>query len=116
MAPILSFTAEEAWKVLKRKTDGTIFAKRFLRCRRWPTKPRWSTSGRGCARCAPTCRNSSSRLRERGDIGSSLQAEVEVRTNAETAALLQSLGDELKFVLITSAARVTQVEEQAMRR
>ena len=50
-------------------------------------------------------------LRERGEIGSSLQAEVEVRTNAETATLLQTLGDELKFLLITSSTRVTQVDD-----
>jgi isoleucyl-tRNA synthetase len=36
---------------------------------------------------------------------------VEVRTNAETAALLQTLGDELKFLLITSNTRVTQVDD-----
>jgi isoleucyl-tRNA synthetase len=49
-------------------------------------------------------------LRERGQIGSSLQAEVELRTDAETTALLQTLGDDLKFVLITSAARATQMD------
>jgi isoleucyl-tRNA synthetase len=35
-----------------------------------------------------------------------LQAEVVVSVNAEDQALLASLGDELKFVLITSAARL----------
>ena len=29
MAPLLSFTAEEAWKVLKKKTGGTIFTETF---------------------------------------------------------------------------------------
>ena len=52
-------------------------------------------------------------LRERGEIGSSLQSEVDIRADAETAALLQTLGDELKFVLITSGARSTSVAESS---
>jgi isoleucyl-tRNA synthetase len=50
-------------------------------------------------------------LRESGKIGSSLQAEVEIRAAGPRAALLQSLGDDLRFVLITSQARVTPVRE-----
>ena len=50
-------------------------------------------------------------LRERGEIGSSLQSEVEIRADADTAALLKTLDDELKFVLITSGARSTLVAE-----
>ena len=46
-------------------------------------------------------------LRERGEIGSSLQSEVEIRADADTAALLKTLDDELKFVLITSGASST---------
>lgn len=56
-------------------------------------------------------------VRIAGSIGSSLQAEVELKVAGEKAALLESLGDDLKFVLITSAARVTRVasvEEEAV--
>jgi isoleucyl-tRNA synthetase len=52
-------------------------------------------------------------LRERGAIGSSLQAEVEIRATGPRAALLQSLGDDLRFVLITSQARVEIVGSEA---
>jgi isoleucyl-tRNA synthetase len=41
-----------------------------------------------------------------GKIGSSLQAEVALNLPAEQAGLLAALGDDLKFVLITSAASV----------
>jgi isoleucyl-tRNA synthetase len=44
-------------------------------------------------------------------IGSSLQAEVEVRTDAPSAALLQTLGDDLRFVLITSQAQAFSADE-----
>jgi isoleucyl-tRNA synthetase len=37
-------------------------------------------------------------------VGASLQAEVSLTVNADDLALLQSLGDDLRFVFITSAA------------
>jgi isoleucyl-tRNA synthetase len=46
-------------------------------------------------------------VRVSGSIGSSLQAEVDVHASGDKLALLQELGDDLKFVLITSAATVT---------
>ena len=52
-------------------------------------------------------------LREKGSIGSSLQADVELRAAGGKAALLQSLGNDLRFVLITSQARVTPVASEA---
>lgn len=48
-----------------------------------------------------------------GGIGSSLQAEVEIRASGDKHALLQSLEDDLKFVFITSQAKVTQVTSES---
>jgi isoleucyl-tRNA synthetase len=48
-----------------------------------------------------------------GKIGSSLQAEVEIRASGDKLALLQSLQDDLRFVLITSSAVVTPVAAAA---
>lgn len=45
-------------------------------------------------------------LRKAGSIGSTLDAEVAIYADAETLALLGQLGDELRFVLISSAARL----------
>ena len=52
------------------------------------------------------------KLRVDGAIGSSLDAEVDLYVDADTAALLAQLEDELRFVLITSYARVHPVEER----
>jgi isoleucyl-tRNA synthetase len=43
-------------------------------------------------------------MRESGRIGSSLQAELDVHAHGDRHALLATLGDELKFVTITSRA------------
>jgi isoleucyl-tRNA synthetase len=44
-----------------------------------------------------------------GVIGSSLQAEVEIRANGRKHGVMTALGDDLRFVLITSSARVAEV-------
>jgi isoleucyl-tRNA synthetase len=49
-------------------------------------------------------------LRMQGRIGSSLQAEVVVRAPGDDHAALASLGDDLRFVLITSAATLEKAE------
>jgi isoleucyl-tRNA synthetase len=45
-------------------------------------------------------------VRTAGGVGSSLQANVTIAANAADRALLASLGDDLKFVFITSQAQV----------
>jgi len=113
MAPVLSFTAEEAWKVLKARTGGTIFTETYATLPEVPEEAalveRW-TALRGIRAEA---QKRLEELREKGAIGSSLQAEVELRAAAGKAALLQSLGNDLRFVLITSQARVTVVATEA---
>ncbi|MEK0416977.1 MAG: isoleucyl-tRNA synthetase [Pseudomonadota bacterium] len=106
MAPFLSFTAEEAWKVF----DGgdTIFTETY-----WPfTTPdaalleRW----RAIREVREAVNKSIEAVRTEGSVGSSLQAEVTVTAPPETLDLLSSLGDDLRFVLITSAARLVPGE------
>ena len=52
--------------------------------------------------------------RAAGEIGSSLQAEVVVRAGPADAALMRSLGDDLRFVLITSQAAVSEAEGESI--
>jgi isoleucyl-tRNA synthetase len=53
-------------------------------------------------------------VRTAGAVGSSLQANVTVAANAEDRALLASLGDDLKFVFITSVANVIEGDALAV--
>ena len=50
-------------------------------------------------------------LRAAGGIGSGLAAEVDIYCGRELYDVLQKLGDELRFVLITSYARIQLVGE-----
>ena len=107
MAPILSFTAEEAWAVLMNTPeDATIFTELNYVL---PTINqadalinRWSR----IRALRDDVNKALEHARTEGKIGSALQAAVVIQAPASDAELLQSLGDELRFVLITSAASV----------
>jgi isoleucyl-tRNA synthetase len=115
MAPILSFTAEEAWSVLHPQGDDSIFFHTWK-----DTLP----VGEGEAELLGKWR----RLREirgavtkrieetraSGALGSSLQAEVTLAVPPADQAVLESLGEDLRFALITSQARVTRSEGDAV--
>ncbi len=51
-------------------------------------------------------------MRKTSEIGSSLDAEVQLYCDEELAALLSKLGDELRFILITSYANVSPISEK----
>ncbi|WP_454689705.1 isoleucine--tRNA ligase [Achromobacter aloeverae] len=114
MAPILSFTAEEAWKVLvdsalKHQADAartTIFTEVFHLL---PPLAEGDTLPAKWARLRAIRADVLRKLEEvrtAGNIGSSLQAEVDIDAAGEDLALLRSLGDDLRFVLIVSRADV----------
>jgi isoleucyl-tRNA synthetase len=110
MAPFLSFTAEEAWKTL----DGgdSIFTQTY-----WRFDPAVLADDDRLARWAriravrDTVNKEIEALRSSGGVGSSLQGEVRVQAPAEDFAALASLGDDLKFVFITSAASLSAGDE-----
>ncbi|MBC7917490.1 MAG: isoleucine--tRNA ligase, partial [Rhodoferax sp.] len=54
-------------------------------------------------------------LRAEGKVGSSLQANVTLTVNPQDYALLASLGDDLKFVFITSAIDLIAGDDLSIR-
>ncbi len=108
MAPALSFTAEEAWRIFspdRWKAGGeTIFTQTWLA---WPAVPDADTLIDKWTRIRAVRADVLKQLEEargRGEIGSSLQAEIGVQVPAADHPLLASLGDDLRFVMITSQA------------
>ncbi len=105
MAPILSFTAEEAWRILC-PADETIFVHTWYPFPRAPDAEALLSKWGRIRAFRAEVQKLLEALREAGRIGSSLQAEVDVSVNGEEADLLRSLDDDLRFVLITSRATV----------
>ncbi|HRN76655.1 isoleucine--tRNA ligase [Ottowia sp.] len=98
MAPFLSFTAEEAWQVFG--DSESIFLEEYAQL----AEP-------GAALLAKWDRIRDIRevvnkdiemLREKGEVGSSLQAKVTLTAPPADHALLASLGPDMRFVFITS--------------
>ncbi|MBX3613460.1 MAG: isoleucine--tRNA ligase [Burkholderiaceae bacterium] len=120
MAPILSFTAEEAWPLLAPqawKAGGeTIFTQSwhaFDGMGELASEDAQSTAllrlkWEAIRAVRAEVLRKLEEARSAGAIGSSLQAEVEVRASGETFDALASLGDDLRFVFITSQARVVR--------
>ncbi|MFM7123480.1 MAG: class I tRNA ligase family protein, partial [Fluviibacter sp.] len=109
MAPILSFTTEEIWTLLAKKESGLPESIMLSDGAPLPVVPdadalrsKWDRIRAVRAEVAKAMEA----VRTEGGIGSSLQAEVAITAPAEDAAALASIGDDLKFVLISSQATV----------
>jgi isoleucyl-tRNA synthetase len=113
MAPILSFTAEEAWAVFaKDQTKGSIFFETFspLPTANEALLAKWSR----LREIRDTANKAIEDLRTAGHVGASLQATLAITAGPDDAALLRSLGADLKFVTITSAVAVLDGAELAV--
>lgn len=105
MAPFLSFTAEEAWKVFGH--SESIFLEEYAQIG-GPDDAllaRWNR----IREIRDLANKFIEDLRSEGKVGSSLQANLTLRANAADLALLRSLGEDLKFVFITSKVTLDPV-------
>jgi isoleucyl-tRNA synthetase len=109
LAPILSFTAEEVWSFLPGPRNESVFLNTW---HRFPAGAE-RTSGIDwpsfIALKADVGRELE-RVRSAGAIGAPLEAEVTIFAQPEQAARFRALHDELRFLLITSQARVIEVD------
>ena len=113
MAPILCFTAEELWQLFGK--EESIF---FTTWHELPVAAdaaallsKWSR----LRELRNPVRKHIEELRNAGKVGSSLQAEVDFHVNGADYELLSSLGDELKFLMLTSAARTQKSNDFEIR-
>jgi isoleucyl-tRNA synthetase len=102
MAPFLSFTAEEAWPILAPGQSPSIFTETFstFDAPDAALLAKWQR----IRAIRDEVNKAIEAVRSAGSVGSSLQANVTVTAAAEDHALLATLADDLKFVLITSQA------------
>jgi len=126
MAPILSFTGEEVWTQLPlpnpplqageganakpKPINDSVFLHTWHALPAQPNEAdlidRWTRIRAVRAEVQKDLET----VRAAGGIGSSLQAEITLHASPATHALLAPLGDDLRFVLITSQARMVESE------
>jgi isoleucyl-tRNA synthetase len=109
LAPILSFTAEEVWSFMPGERNESVFLNT------WHSFPAGAERESAIdwpafiALKADVARQLE-RLRTAGEIGAPLEAEVTIYAPPEQAQRFAALGDELRFLLITSQARVVATD------
>jgi isoleucyl-tRNA synthetase len=106
MAPFLSFTAEEAWKVVG--NSESIFMETYLELR--APNAELQTKWDDIKQVRDIANKKIEEKRAEGLIGSSLQANVSIKCGNPVYAELAELEDNLKFVMITSKVKLSHVE------
>ncbi len=113
LAPILSFTAEEAYSHIPNNVESTIFTKTWyegllsLNDNEYIDEAAWDI----IFDVRHVVMKALETAREKGEIGSGLEAEVTVHCQAHTQQALALLEDELHFIMITSSATVQPLLE-----
>ncbi|MFW1857448.1 isoleucine--tRNA ligase [Acinetobacter defluvii] len=112
MSPILSFTAQEAWPLIPEQSEKYVFTAE------WYDIPVSSTANLISEADWQTLIEVKSAVNKQIEaarnaklIGSNLSAKVELWANPELKTVLDQLGDELRFVLITSQVAVNNFDE-----
>jgi isoleucyl-tRNA synthetase len=112
IAPILSFTAEEIWENLPGERAESVFLVQWYE--HLSTLAADESMGREYWQQLMAVRTAVNRQMETrraaGELRGSLDAAVNLYAAPELLARLQALGDELRFVLITSAATLAPLE------
>lgn len=112
MAPLLSFTAEEAFKVFSPNESETIFTERFEPLPEVAGAEALLAKWDAVRTVRADLQKKIEELRGEGQIGSSLQAVVRIEAAPAVYDALASLGDELRFVMIVSAVELVKSADE----
>jgi len=111
LAPILSFTAEEIWQAIPESANkNSIFIEQWYS--NWPVieaidMDNWEQ----LHLIRDEVNKSLEEKRQQGIIGSALAAEVTLYADAKVLPKLTRLGEELRFLLITSGAFIYPIDK-----
>ena len=113
ISPILSFTAEEAWQSLETDTKSVHLLEWF---NEWDDIGNLKFSNDQWEKILDIRSEVNKHIEEARNkeiIGSSLDAEIELFCSKELKDLLDSFSDELRFIFITSEAKVSELNEDS---
>ena len=114
LAPILSFTAEEALQHIPGNTEQTIFTTQWYDqlATLQPDEPLNDAAWQAIFEVRQVVLKRLEEAREQGLIGSALESSVAIYCSPKILSTLAKLGDELRFVMITSSADVHALTAQ----
>lgn len=111
IAPILSFTADEMWQEVPGKRTGSVFTAEWFDLPALADDTLGDAFWEQVAEVKTAVNRVMEAKRGEGAIGGSLTAELTLYCDAELAEMLSQLGDELRFILISSTAVVAPLSE-----
>ena len=112
IAPILSFTADELWQLMPGDRSKSVFLETWYERLQSLSSDLFGCDYWNNIMTVKTAVNKVMEVaRNNGTIGSSLDAEITLYADDKLKQQLLRLGDELRFVLITSSASVKSLNE-----
>ncbi len=111
LAPILSFTAEEIWRFMPGTRNESVFLNTWVALPQGAAQ-RPQIDWDAVLRVRSGVMRELEKLRNADAIGAPLDAEVDIYCAPHLLQVLQSFGEELRFVFITSAARVHRADNR----
>jgi isoleucyl-tRNA synthetase len=114
IAPILSFTAEEAWSMFASKeeflqSDETLFTQTYYPLPTPHNVDELILKYHQLREIRADVTKEIENLRITGEVGSSLQAQITLFVTQDKFSLLKTMEEDLKFIFITSTASLQQV-------
>ncbi|RMX00217.1 isoleucine--tRNA ligase [Allofranklinella schreckenbergeri] len=106
MAPFLSFTAEEAWPIFAPGQSESIFIETFYDIPVTASADQLLAKWGRIRAIRDVANKEIETVRASGQLGASLQAAITISAAPKDYELLASLGQDLKYVFITSAAQL----------
>ncbi len=104
IAPILSFTADEIWQILTVNSDKSVFEDVWYQLPEHGLNEYDLNLWEELISIRSSSNIAIEGARIQGLVGSSLQAEIDINVSLELFNKLTSLGDDLRFVMLTSRA------------
>lgn len=107
IAPIMSFTADELWTAIGGDKNGPVFILHWYGLPKATKAPALNHNAWQVIGDVKTAVNKAlESKRNDGEVGKGLEAEITLYCSEELTATLSAIGDELRFVLITSKVQI----------
>ena len=106
MAPILSFTSNEIWQTLGLDIDATVFEELWYQLPAHGLSDSQISDWKNIIEVRALANKAIEEKRGAGEVGSSLQAEITIALDGPAYDSLARMEDALRFVFITSQAKV----------
>jgi len=110
MSPILSFTAQEVWEITNKDHKNTIFSDHWYNIPPHTLSKEELDAWQATIEIRDLANKKIEEIREKGEVGSSLQATLEIITQPSIYKQLVNFQNDLKYIFITSSVSIKEAE------